>query len=86
MTNYFTEKEALFGVTPSMAIDQTREMLKREAEQVEGITLKMKSYIQDTDNVLKILELQDEYSKTTHEGTLKQLENKLVLMRARIDN
>ena len=70
MTNYFNEKEALFGVTPSMAIDQTREMLKREAEQVEGITLKLKSYIEDTDNVLEILDMQDEYSKITHDAKL----------------
>ena len=30
-----------------MAIEKTKAKLKEEAEQVEGITLKMKSYIND---------------------------------------
>ena len=61
-------------------------MLKREAEQVEGITLKMKSYIKDIDHVLEILDMQDEYSQTTYESKLFDLDNKLTLKRARIDN
>ena len=57
LDNYYTEQEALFGITPSMAIEKTKAKLKEEAELVEGITLKMKSYIGDIEQVIDILDI-----------------------------
>ena len=47
----------MFGITPSMAIEKTKAKLKEEAELVEGITLKMKSYITDVEQVIEILDI-----------------------------
>ena len=40
-----------------MAIEKTKAKLKEEAELVEGITLKMKSYIGDIEQVIEILDI-----------------------------
>ena len=76
----------MFGITPSMAIEKTKAKLKVEAELVEGITLKMKSYIGDVDQVIDILDIQDEYSVTENKTRLDEIDKILPIKRARIDN
>ena len=69
-----------------MAIEKTKAKLKEEAEHVEGITLKMKSYINDIEQVLEMVEMQDEYSVTENKARLLELDRALTLKRARIEN
>ena len=57
MSNFYKKSEEKFGVTETMAIDKTKEMLRGEADEIEGITARLKSYLKDIDGVQEILGL-----------------------------
>ena len=87
MKNFYSIEEEKFGITETGAINKTKEMLRREADQIEGITLILKSYVKDIDAVQEVVDMQDKFLASNLTASMQEkLEKEISVKRARIDN
>jgi len=56
MQKFFDEAYSNFGVTKSEALVKTRKMIIDETEKLQGLSVKLKSYLEDLEAAFVVLE------------------------------
>ena len=59
MYNFCKVENDSFGVTKAEAVTRTKHMIREEAEQINGLTRMLKSYLTDLDAAFAVFECQE---------------------------
>ena len=86
MEKFFKAETSKFGVTSQEALQRTEIMIRNESEQVNGLTSKLKSYLNDLDAALAVFEAQEDQTEVRTVEELRRKEAKLTLLRSKVQN